>query len=166
VTVGGVTYHRRLEAMVTDSSQTNNFVPSGPRQPASTLHARVNDIEPQPHTTQERSGPSLAESKSCARLLHAVSCESYGRLRTLIRLITHADADSRSSLLSSTPSVPKCLSLENRVSLTNTLPGRPTKRDRVVLCKCQIMRQFSVPRESDSYRRLRRSQNALNMRHN
>jgi hypothetical protein len=31
-----------------------------------------------------------------------------------------------------TPSVPKCLSLENRVSLTDTFLGRQTKRDRVV----------------------------------
>jgi hypothetical protein len=35
-------------------------------------------------------------------------------------------------MLTLTPSVPKCLSLENRVSLTDTLPGRQTKRDRVV----------------------------------
>jgi hypothetical protein len=31
-----------------------------------------------------------------------------------------------------TPSVPKCLSLENRVSLTDTFSGRLTLRDRVV----------------------------------
>jgi hypothetical protein len=49
------------------------------------------------------------------------------------RTTTNAANLARDHSMKSTPSVPKCLSLENRISLTDTLFGRLTLRDGVVV---------------------------------